>query len=165
MPVVVMETRIDAPAKRVFDLSLSIDLHMASVESTGEKAVGGTTQGLIKLNEHVTFRAKHFGFWMELTSKIVVFERPGHFRDSQVAGPFRRFDHDHFFVEQGSGTEMSDRFDFDSPLGFLGRMADYLFLERHMRAMLVQRNEFIKQTAESDHWQEYLGHEERKLDE
>lgn len=38
-------------------------------------AMTGVTSGLIGLGEHVTWRAKHFGFWHELTSEITAMER------------------------------------------------------------------------------------------
>jgi ligand-binding SRPBCC domain-containing protein len=66
-----------------------------------------------------------------------------------VQGPFKRFDHDHFFEYILGATLMRDVFDYDSPLGILGRLADRLFLEAHMTALLEQRNKRIKQVAEA----------------
>lgn len=156
MPLIELQTVIDAPLERVFDLSLSIDLHMDSVKDTGEVAVGGTIKGLIGLGQEVTFKAKHFGLWFQLTSRIVAFDRPNYFRDSQVAGPFKRFDHDHVFAAKNGTTIMTDRFDYSAPLGILGRCADVLVLTRHMRRMLSQRNQFIKLTAETEAWRNFL---------
>jgi hypothetical protein len=44
---------------------------------------------------------------------------------------------------------MRDEFDYDSPLGWLGRVADYLFLEAYMRSLLEKRNLLIKRVAEN----------------
>ena len=92
-----LECRVDAPVERVFDLSRSIDLHVESLAHTREKPIAGKTSGLIGAGETVTWRARHFGLWFSLTSEIVIFNRPNHFRDSQLRGPFANFDHDHFF--------------------------------------------------------------------
>ena len=46
--------------------------------------------------------------------------------------------------------------DFQSPLGFLGRIADSFFLKRYMRRLLVTRNAAIKNAAETDKWRRYL---------
>jgi ligand-binding SRPBCC domain-containing protein len=73
-----------------------------------------------------------------------------------VRGAFRRFDHDHFFSQQGEITIMRDVFDFQSPLGIFGRIADYLVLTRYLRYFLTTRNATIKQAAETDEWQRYL---------
>ena len=157
MPWIELTTRIHAPIERVFDLARSIDLHAASTAHTGEKAVGGVTRGLIGLNEEVTWRAKHFGIWQRLTSRITAFQRPTHFRDSMVRGAFRRFDHDHYFREAGGGTtELRDVFDFDAPLGFLGRLANSLFLTRYMTTFLATRNQAINEAAEGENWRGFL---------
>ena len=44
---------------------------------------------------------------------------------------------------------MTDIFDYTAPLGLIGRLADALFLERYMRRLLEDRNEVIRQIAES----------------
>ncbi len=156
MPIIKIETAIDAPIERVFDLARCIDLHAESLSKTKEKAIAGVTKGLINKDETVTWEAVHFAIKQKLTSKITVFEPPRHFRDSMLKGAFKRFDHDHFFETKGSQTIMKDVFDYDSPLGFLGNIADALFLESYMRNLLEARNTLIKSVAESDGWKKYI---------
>ncbi|MEY2485124.1 MAG: hypothetical protein QOH39_772 [Verrucomicrobiota bacterium] len=156
MPVIELSTEIHAPVERVFDLSRTVDLHMASTAHTGECAVAGVSSGLMAFGQEVTWRARHFGVWQHLTSRITAFDRPAHFRDSLVRGIFRRFDHDHFFAATGSGTLMRDAFDFQSPFSILGRIADSLFLVRYMTRLLATRNTLIKTVAESDEWRRYV---------
>ena len=157
MPVIEIELVVLAPIERVFDLSRSVDAHVDSTSQTGERAVAGVTTGLLALGDHVTWEARHFGVRQRLTSRIVEFQRPHHFRDSMVSGAFARIDHDHDFSTLDTGTRTSDRFDFDSPLGPLGRLADALFLTRYMRALLETRLRVIKRIAESGEWTKYLG--------
>ncbi|MFD2602509.1 SRPBCC family protein [Flavobacterium suzhouense] len=97
MPIIKLQTTINAPVKVVFDLSRSIDLHKISTAQTNEEAIAGTTSGLIGLDETVTWRAKHFGLIQLLTSKITEFESPYRFTDEMVSGAFVRFKHQHFF--------------------------------------------------------------------
>jgi ligand-binding SRPBCC domain-containing protein len=156
MPIIIIETKINAPIKRVFDLARCIDLHTESLSDSKEKAVAGKTKDLINKDETVTWEAIHFGIKQKLTSKITVFEPPRRFRDSMVKGAFRRFDHDHFFETKNSQTIMKDVFDYDSPLGFLGNIADVLFLENYMTKLLESRNLLIKTVAESDEWKKYI---------
>lgn len=154
MPVIQLHTRIRAPLQRCFDLARSVDLHLQSTRGTGEQAVAGVTHGLLGPGDQVTWRARHFGVWQELTSCITAFDPPRHFRDSMVRGAFARFDHDHYFVADvadgtgGEYTDMRDVFDFTSPLGPLGRIADALVLTRYMRRFLAERNRILKQVAE-----------------
>ena len=157
MPTIEIVTRIAATPERCFDLSRSIDLHQHSLESSSERAVAGVTAGLIGMGESVTWEARHFGVRQRLTSRITVFDRPHHFRDSMVAGAFARFDHDHWFTRDGDVTVVRDVFDYAAPLGPLGRVADALFLTRYMRALLAERNAVVKRVAESEEWRRYLG--------
>lgn len=156
MATIVLTTLIHAPPERCFDLSRSVDLHVASTRQSGERAVGPITSGLLGPGDDVTWSARHFGIRQTLTSRMTAFDRPRHFRDSMVRGAFRRFDHDHFFTARGEDTEMRDVFDFESPLGPLGRLADALVLERYLRGFLERRNEEIKRVAESEAWRELL---------
>ena len=156
MPIIKLETIVDAPVERVFDLARSIDLHAATMTKYKERVVGGVTSGLISLNETVTWEATHFGVKQKLTSKITAYQRPRHFRDSMVQGTFRRFDHDHFFEERDGRTVIKDVFDYESPFGIFGKIADRLFVESHLRQMLEERNQIIKRIAEGDDWQKFL---------
>ena len=74
-----------------------------------------------------------------------------------VRGPLARLDHDHEFEDDGAGgTLMRDLFDYAAPLGLLGRLAERLFLTRHLRRFLAARNAELKRIAESDEWRRYL---------
>ncbi len=149
MPVITLITEIAAPIETVFDLSRSIDLHVKSTSQTKEKAIAGRTSGLIELGETVTWEATHFFVPQRLTVCIKQFDRPQHFRDSMVSGAFSRFTHDHHFESCNCGTTMTDVFDFASPFGPLGHLANWLFVTRHMRKLLGVRNQLIKSIAES----------------
>lgn len=157
MPCIELITYIAASPERCFDLARSIDLHQRSLDASAERAVAGVTAGLIGLGDSVTWEATHFGVRQRLTSRITAFERPTFFRDSMVAGAFRRFDHDHWFdAEPTGGTRVRDLFDFDAPVGWLGHLANAAFLTRYMRRLLRARNLVIKRVAESDEWRAYL---------
>ena len=156
MPLIELTTVIHAPIERCFDLARSIDLHKLSTEGTEEEAVDGVTSGLIGMGQHVTWRARHFGVTQTLTSKITGYEYPVYFRDEMVKGAFRMIRHDHAFERSGDGTIMRDRFEFESPAGILGVMANKLFLERYMRDLLIKRNAVIKEVAEAEMWRAVL---------
>jgi len=156
MPVIELTTVIRAPREPVFDLARSIDAHQDSAGRTEERAVAGVTKGLIGMNGEVTWEARHFGVRQRLTVRITAFDRPRHFQDVMISGAFKSMAHDHTFAEDPEGTLMSDRFEFKSPLGILGALADWLFLASYMRRFLVRRNDVLKQLAESDDWGRYL---------
>lgn len=156
MATIRVVTDVAAPAERCFDLARSIDLHMVTTGDSQERAVAGVTRGLIGMDEEVTWSARHLGVRQRLTSRITAFDRPRRFRDSLVRGAFARFDHDHIFEPIETGTRMIDVFDYNAPLGPLGRLAEVMFLDRYMRRLLAVRGAGVKRVAESGDWQRYL---------
>ncbi|GAB3879157.1 SRPBCC family protein [Kibdelosporangium lantanae] len=142
-------TAISAPPPRVFDLSLEVGIHTASMSASGERVIGGVSSGQMKLGDTVTWQATHFGLRWRMTSGITVHNPPGHFVDEQVSGPFKRWYHAHYFEPDGSGgTVMRDVIDFTAPLGPLGRIAERLVLNRYMPTLIRTRNNHLKAAAE-----------------
>lgn len=156
MPVIELKTKVHSTAEICFDLSASIELHQISTSRTREKAIAGVTSGIIKLNETVTWEAVHFGIKQRLTSVISAYNRPFHFRDEQVKGAFRYFKHDHFFEEHEGYVLITDRFEYASPFGILGKLFNRLVLTSYMKRFLSERNEVIRDFAESDKWKRIL---------
>lgn len=156
MPKIELETIVDAPIEVCFDLSRSIDLHQITTAKTNEKAIAGTTKGLIELNEQVTWQATHFGIRQKLTSKITAYDRPFYFRDEQLKGAFKSFYHEHIFVERDGKVLMKDIFQFESPFGIIGHIFNKLILTEYMKGFLLERNLVIKDFAESGKWKSLL---------
>ena len=137
MALIRLESNINAPIERCFDLSLSVDLHRHSVAHTHERPVAGVTSGILKLGDTVTWEAVHFGIKQHLTTQITAYERPYRFTDEMLKGVFQEITHLHEFVPQPHGTLMIDLFAFHAPLGILGKLAETLFLTRYMRGLLL----------------------------
>ena len=156
MQSIELNTRIAAPAPRVFLLSLSVDLHVASAEGTGERAVAGVTRGVLRLGDEVTWRGRHFGLWMRQTARITEYDEGRSFTDVMTRGPFASFVHTHSFEELGGQTGMRDVLRFRAPFGGLGVVAERLLLVRHLRQFLERRNALLKRTAEGEDWKRYL---------
>ncbi|WP_339926492.1 SRPBCC family protein [uncultured Cyclobacterium sp.] len=156
MTTIILHTKINAPIERCFDLSRSIDLHKVSTAHTKEEAIDGVTTGLINLGEYVTWRAVHFGLSQKLTSKITEFESPSYFVDEMIQGSFKSFKHFHYFETAENNTIMTDRLEFKSPMGIIGRFVNVVILKKYMKNLLIKRNEVIKEFAESDKWREII---------
>ncbi|MHA4810183.1 SRPBCC family protein [Flavitalea flava] len=152
MPTIHLTTFVAASAERVFDLSRSIELHRKSMAHTGEQAIGGTTSGLIGLDETVTWQAKHIMRKRVMKSKITAMVRPFSFTDEMVSGDFKRFKHEHHFKSIENGTLIIDLLEFEAPYGSLGKVVNQLFLTNYLKKLLEQRNQMIKEYAESEKW-------------
>ena len=147
-----LETLVAAPPERCFDLSRSVELHLDSTAGTGERVVAGVDSGLLAHGDTVTWEARHLGRRRRLTVRLTVFERPRHFRDEQLEGPFRTMAHDHWFEPNADGTQMRDQFEFTTSLPVLDR----LVLAPHLRRLLVRRNAEIRSAAEGEGWHRYV---------
>ena len=156
MPKIEIETRIKSTLEICFDLSRSIDLHKISTAQTNEQAIAGVISGLMGLGETVTWEATHFGVKQQLTSKITAYNRPFHFRDEQVRGVFQSFVHDHSFELNNGFVIMQDVFEFQSPFSVLGKIFNNLVLTNYMTKLLKERDEVIKDFAETDKWKVLL---------
>jgi ligand-binding SRPBCC domain-containing protein len=152
MPTIHLTTFVAAPPERVFDLSRSIDLHKKSMAESGEQAIAGTTSGLINLDETVTWKAKHLFKTRILRSRITEMKRPFSFTDEQVDGDFRSLKHEHHFKKIDNGTLLIDLFHFESPYGGLGQLVNRIYLTKYLRTLLENRNQMIREYAESDKW-------------
>jgi ligand-binding SRPBCC domain-containing protein len=149
VPTIRLTTETPAPIALCFDLARSVDIHLASVAHTRERAVAGVTTGLLVYGDSVTWEGVHFGLRQRLTVSISEYDPPHRFVDERVGGAFHdlRLVHEFSTVEQG--TRMVDILTFHSPLGVLGHLADTLVLARYMRALLRRRNRHLKKVAEA----------------
>lgn len=149
MTKIVLHTKINAPIATVFDCARSIDAHMESAVQTKEKAIAGVTSGLIGLGQTVTWKGKHFGFWIMHKSRITDFTAPEFFADEMERGRFRSFRHEHFFSQTDGITTMTDHLYYETPFGVFGKLFDRLLLRNHLRQFLLQRNAHLKKIAEA----------------
>lgn len=143
-------TSVAAPPRCVFDVSLDVEVHTNSMAGAGEEAVGGVRSGRLSLGDTVTWRARHFGVYWRMTSRIAAYDPPGYFVDEQIAGPFARWRHAHYFEPDGTGgTRMRDVVDFAAPLGLLGRVTELAVLNRYMVRLIRTRNDHVRAVAEA----------------
>ena len=153
-------TPIAAPIERVFDLSRSVDAHLSSTAATGERVVGGTTSGLLSLGDTVTWSAVHFGVRQRLTVEITACDAPYFFEDTMRRGAFKSMVHRHHFESSAGGTLMRDVFEFEAPLGPVGRLVEVWVLDGYMRRFLEARNVHLRELAEGQQWQAFLSRDE-----
>lgn len=146
----VVTTAIAAPPQRVFDVSLEVEVHTASMADSGEQAISGVIAGRMKLGDTVTWQARHFGLRWRMTSVISACDPPRSFVDEQVTGPFKRWRHAHHFEPDGKGgTLMRDIVDYAAPLGPLGTVAERVVLNRYLARLVRVRNAHVKTATEA----------------
>jgi ligand-binding SRPBCC domain-containing protein len=76
-------------------------------------------------------------------------DRPRSFSVEMIDGAFASHTHQFTFTQLSEEqTLMHEVFQFQSPLGILGRIADALVLTRYLKRFMIRRNVFLKQQAE-----------------
>ena len=156
MPTIHLTTFIAAPTEIVFDLSRHIGLHKESMSKFKEEAVAGTRFGLIEKDDTVTWQAKHLFKKRLLRVKITEMKKPHMFTDEQSQGDSKSMRHEHHFKPCDNGTIMIDLFTFEIPYGRAGKWFNTIYLTKYMKRLLEQRNQTIKEFAESDKWKKLL---------
>jgi ligand-binding SRPBCC domain-containing protein len=61
------------------------------------------------------------------------------FTDKQRKGPYASWVHKHNFTEVDGGVEMTDELEYSIPFGFLGRLANYFFVEHEVKSIFEYR--------------------------
>lgn len=72
-------------------------------------------------------------------TEITGVEEGYRFTDEQRKGPYALWRHTHTFVAVDGGVEMTDEVAYSIPLGILGRLAHWLFVEREVNRIFDYR--------------------------
>lgn len=149
MTRIIIETPIRAPIELCFDLARDVTAHETSAAFSSERIVApGRTEGLLNLDDLVTFEGRHLGIKQRFTARITFLDRPRRFDDEMVRGSFKWLRHVHEFEFTGGITTMRDTLEWQAPLGVIGRFADVLFLRRHMQWFVSTKQKALKRIAE-----------------
>jgi ligand-binding SRPBCC domain-containing protein len=150
MTSIVIETKIRAPIERCFDLARDVNAHKESAAFSSERVVPpGRTEGLLELGDLVAFEGRHFGINQRFVARITAVDRPRRFVDEMVQGSFKWLRHYHEFAFNDGITTMRDTLEWEPPLGIIGRLADSLFLRRHMLWFVSTKQNALKRMAEA----------------
>jgi ligand-binding SRPBCC domain-containing protein len=148
MPLLQLETLINANIQTCFDLARSVDFYQKSIKNAREIAIDGRTTGLVEANDFVVWEAKYFTKVQHITLKVTEFKNPTLFVDEMIQGKFKVYKHEHVFQEKNDKTLMIDKLYFESPWGFMGKCIDNLFLKKNLMNTLILRNKILKEKAE-----------------
>ena len=77
-------------------------------------------------------------------TEITHVQEPDYFTDEQRFGPYALWHHKHYFKPVAGGVEMIDEVDYAIPLGFIGRLAHWLFVGKEVSTIFGYRNKVLK---------------------
>jgi ligand-binding SRPBCC domain-containing protein len=81
-------------------------------------------------------------YWM---TEITQVKDKAYFIDEQRTGPYKLWIHQHYFKEIPGGVEMKDIIYYKNPLGFIGRLANRLFVKKKLDAIFRYRSEKVEE--------------------
>ena len=94
----------------------------------------------------IRYRIKLGPVQLPWVTEIDVWDPPAAFSDSQLRGPYASWYHEHLFApDEAGGTVVTDRVWYAPPLGWLGAVANRLFVAPAIRRIFEHR-------ADAMHW-------------
>ena len=88
----------------------------------------------------IDYRLRVHGLPIRWRTRITAWEPPFRFVDEQLRGPYRLWHHEHTFEDAPGGTFVNDRVRYRPPFG---RLANWLVVERDVRAIFRYRSEAL----------------------
>ena len=82
---------------------------------------------------------------MNWVTEITHVREKEYFVDEQRQGPYALWHHEHFIRPASGGVEMTDIVSYLPPFGFLGRLANQLFLKRQVRQIFTYRTKVLEE--------------------
>lgn len=73
------------------------------------------------MDSRIEFKIQAMGLVREIVHQVTVFDEPRSFTEEQIAGPFKKWIHEHIFeTQEGGGSVVIDRIQFLPPGGVAG---------------------------------------------
>jgi len=83
------------------------------------------------------------GIPMTWVTEITHVEEPNFFVDEQRKGPYKMWHHEHKLVKTENGVMMTDLITYEPPMGFLGAIANKLFIRKQLEAIFEYRRKVL----------------------
>ncbi|MBK6417875.1 MAG: SRPBCC family protein [Ignavibacteria bacterium] len=139
---------IDAPIEKVFHFH-DDTTNLLKITPPGIK-VSFETLGEPGLGYEVILKVRQFGlFTMRWHVRVTQYQPPILMTDIQIKGPFRSWRQIRSLREVNGRTELTDIVDYETPFGFLGQIANMLFIRRQITSMFAYRQAATKRILEA----------------
>lgn len=137
------ETLIQATREVVFDFfSKAENLNKITPENLQFKIL--TPQPIdMEKGTLIDYQLKLLSLPFYWQTEITHWEPPFKFVDTQVKGPYKRWVHEHTFLEKGNQTLMIDKVEFLSPGWFAEPIIHRLFVKNRLEAIFNYRGKVI----------------------
>ncbi len=80
---------------------------------------------------------------MHWRSRIARYDPPNCFIDEQIKGPYSIWHHTHTFIQKDGGTYIIDHVKYKIPFGFIGKIANSVWISRDLNSIFSYRKKAI----------------------
>lgn len=98
----------------------------------------------------IDYRVRVLGIPTHWRSLISEYDPPRSFRDVQVIGPYRLWDHRHRFWRENNGTVIDDFVVYEPPYGLLGALVHRLAIRSRLEAIFDFRRHRIEELLQPE---------------
>ncbi|MGM0408075.1 MAG: SRPBCC family protein [Bacteroidota bacterium] len=86
-----------------------------------------------------------FNLSVKWATEITQAKEKTYFIDNQIKGPYKIWHHEHRFKSISDGIEMNDILYYDLPFGFLGKIANRIFVQKRVNDIFNYRAQKIQE--------------------
>jgi ligand-binding SRPBCC domain-containing protein len=135
---------IDCPIEKVFEFHKDIN-NLRSISPDNSKVkIERVNLPLVKGSDIYLKFTQFFFIKTRWQIRIIEFDPPVKFVDTQIKGPFRSWTHYHLFEEVMGRTKMTDRVEYEMPFGIAGKWIHSLFLHNLIAKTFKYRHRVTK---------------------
>lgn len=121
------------------------NLEKITPEHMGFKITSGEPESMYP-GQIITYKVAPLpGIKASWVTEITHVEKGKFFVDEQRFGPYSMWHHEHHFVENEKGVLMTDKVSYKIPFGFLGHIAQWLFVRRQLRGIFEYRIKVLEE--------------------
>jgi ligand-binding SRPBCC domain-containing protein len=149
MPTFEKRTRIQASAARVFDFHERPGAHQKLTPTwSGQRIVQAAPN--LAVGARAVVEVMIGPVKQTIVAEHTAYEPPRMFRDVQVRGPFKKWEHTHLVEPDGEGAAyLVDHVEYELPLGALGRIFGGWYARRTIERLFDYRHDVTKRECES----------------
>ena len=137
------EQFVARPLQEVFEFFARAGNLQRITPSWLQFSLDGPEPDPVRAGTLISYRLRLHGVPLRWVSRIEEWEPGRQFVDLQIEGPYRRWHHRHRFEAVDGGTKVSDRVDYELPLGPVGELAWALFVRRDLQRIFDHRRRAV----------------------
>jgi ligand-binding SRPBCC domain-containing protein len=105
-----------------------------------------TNEGGIQMRRgaEITYTIRWMGLPLSWRTLITEYDPPHSFKDIQLRGPYRKWEHTHTLIAEGDHTRMRDDVEYELPFGSLGQLVAGWLVRQQLETIFDFRRQKIE---------------------